>query len=173
MRKSSGFTIIELVITLVIIGLVSIVGYFSYTVMTQNVKNENNENHAKNLASVLEEIYDSGFLPNGTKIDKAHYLSTVDLESNLSSNIANYHPGLENDLQIIKADSITVGHPLSNTDQNYLKANFDKVIYQPLDNDNQACTTAGQECVKFNIYYIVKQDGFYSVASQIIKSRYR
>lgn len=167
-----GFTVVELMIVVIIISLFVTLGSIGFSKVTERTNNKLNESNAFSIALILENSYNTGFLPDNSSREKATYPSLTELSS-LWQSIVKSQSSIDDNLDYIEATSNSTSTPLGglSADATYLQANYRKMVYQPLDHNGELCSTG--QCASFNIYYVTKNGEAHSLTTNIIKSRYR
>ncbi|MFY9228011.1 MAG: type II secretion system protein [Candidatus Microsaccharimonas sp.] len=152
--KQRGFTVVELIITITIMGILLLVTVVNVNATQAAARDDERRSDVESLALHLETFYTNG--RDGTTMF-GRYSSTGLTTSGVSSIKDNLR---DIDLKSVMAPGIT--DPLQtlimapdNTPQNPTK---DQYIYQPLQADGSLCTSGGQYCTKFIIYYRTEVD---------------
>lgn len=161
--KQSGFTVIELVITITIMGILMTLGVAGFVNSLANSRDAERKADVEAIAVHLENFYkygaDNSIGDNSSEVNKAlgQYPSTamsgfekvvmrdidpkslrspgVDVNSAVSLNYADY-TGVPDTTQITTSD----------------------YVYQPIKLDGDLCNTSTDECRKFNLYYMTETD---------------
>ena len=138
--KSDGFTIVEIAITLTIMGILLVLGVVNLTGSQANGRDAKRKSDVETIAVHLENYYnsESGEYPPTTFISSiSQYLPDLDTSSIMA-------PGISTPADTFKpAADVLLAQPTK-----------DEYIYQPISGDGSLCTdSATQECRKFNIFY--------------------
>ncbi|MFZ3009909.1 MAG: type II secretion system protein [Candidatus Microsaccharimonas sp.] len=152
--KQRGFTVVELIITITIMGILLLITVVNVNATQATARDDERRSDVESLALHLETFYTNG--RDGTTIF-GRYSSTGLTASGVSSIKENLR---DIDLKSVMAPGIT--DPLQtlimapdNTPQNPTK---DQYIYQPLKADGTLCTSGTDYCTKFIIYYRTEAD---------------
>jgi type II secretion system protein G len=132
-RKQSGFTIVELLIVIIVIGILATLVLVTFTGVQQKARNTQRQTDIKAVASHLETYNaQNGMYPTKANLDDATWVA-----ANLK--------GL--DKEATKDPNGTVyTFAASSTSNQY--------GYAPTKSDGTACdNTAGNECAKFTLTY--------------------
>lgn len=167
--KKRGFTIVELVITITIMGIILTLAVVSLSSSQVTARDNERKSDIEALAAQLEAFHQSG-TDGSTSIGR--YPSTVVT----SNNLANLQNNLRDiDLEIATApgaaSAITSFIAATNATQTTAgvtpQPTISQYVYQPLQTNNTLCTTESQECRKFNLYYRLEGDNtVYMVTSK-------
>jgi prepilin-type N-terminal cleavage/methylation domain-containing protein len=149
-----GFTIVELLIVIFIVGALLVLGVANLRSSQANGRDSERKIDVEAISLHLESFYRLG--TNGS-ISTGEYPSTA-----LTTSEAVMTQVLRDvDIRSLKApgiDNVTdTLKPATNAVQTTVgvlpQPTIDQYIYQPIDTDGLLCTTDGQECRKYNIYY--------------------
>lgn len=155
MRRNtkSGFTLIELMVTIVVISI--LIGVARYGVGTALARSRNEERRVdtSNLAMHLDSAYISGF--SGLGGLKGRYPSTQHATTN---GVEALFRGI--DTKNLKAPGSTGEHSIAMATNGTQTPDGVRPIptettyvYQPINSAGGLCTSTSQECRKFNIFY--------------------
>ena len=149
-----GFTVVELIITITIMGILLVLAVVNLNASQLNARDAERVADIEAFALNLESFYSTG---QDTNERLGRYPATDLLASGVDS--------LRDNLRDIDFKSVTapgVSDPLltlqtaANTGTQTPTKN--QYIYQPLQGDGTLCTTATQDCRKYNIYYYLEGD---------------
>jgi len=160
--KRRGFTIIELIIVVTIMGILLTIGVVNLRGSQANGRDAERKVDVDTIALHLETYYTSG-TDGSTTIGT--YPSTIITSDVYSSVIASLRdidvksitsPGVDD-----PANSFTSATNNTQTKDGVMPKPYTSTdvinqynyIYQPIQSDGTLCTTALQECRKFNLYY--------------------
>ncbi len=165
-----GFTVVELLITITIMGILLILAVVNLTSSQVNGRDSERKGDIEAISSNLESYYNEGSdltsnigrypstaLPNGGATTAQQMLRNIDTKSLIApgaSDVASSFIAATNTTQT------TAGVAPQPTTSQY--------VYQPLQADGSLCTDdAAQECRKFNLYYRLESDNtVYMVTSK-------
>lgn len=127
-RKQSGFTIVELLIVIVVIGILATLVIVTFTGIQQRARNTKRQTDINAIASHVEAYYaDNGKYPTLTNINDSTWRS---------SNLKGLDP---NALKDPKGTAQTlVSSPAANA-----------YAYQPTDDSGNACDNSTTDCTKY------------------------
>jgi prepilin-type N-terminal cleavage/methylation domain-containing protein len=160
--KLRGFTIIELIIVITIMGILLILGVVNLRGSQANARDDERKGDVGAIALNLEGYYKGvndtggvGTYPSTTSSDASNelittYLPDIDIKSLLA-------PGVNDpDKSFISA-----------IDNNAQTPTISQYMYQPLQSSGALCTSILQGCRKFNIYYRLETDNtVYKITSK-------
>ncbi len=166
-----GFTIVELIIVITIMGILIVLGVVNLNSSQVNARDAERKSDVETIAAALESVYNSGYYDSLNNLKTGQYPSTADFPGSDPTQIlkdidpkALQAPSTSIASSLIAATSTSTTAPISPLPK-------DKYIYQPLYYDNSTnawknCDST-QECRKFNIYSVL-EDGttLYPVASK-------
>lgn len=154
--KRSGFTVIELIIVVTIMGVLIVMGTLSMSDSQIKARDVDRRNDMESLALQLEAYYNTGSIVNETN---GRYPSINEFIGNEESLMV----GLK--LSSISApgfsESTLVAATTNSEGTDVIQPNptMDIYIYQPISQDGSLCITNTQECRKFNLYYTNEFNG--------------
>lgn len=167
--KSRGFSIVELTVVIVVIGILLIVGMVSFNNYQANARDEQRQVRAENIARYLESLYSTGSTsptlakgsyPSTSIFTTAAGGSTIDQAKILGFfgkngfDIKNLHSSGKDTYGMQVLTSLS--EPSINSDSP------DYYYYQPIALNSSGartpCTTVSQECRSFNLYYTTEAD---------------
>lgn len=171
-NTKQGFTVVEIMIVVIIVSLFVTLGSIGFSKVSERTNNKVNESNAFSIGLIFENSYNTGLLPNNSTREKATYPSLDELTSIWQSTVES-QSSIDDDLSYIEATSNSATTPLGelSADATYLQTNYRRLVYQPLDQSGELCSTG--QCASFNLYFVSKNGAAYSLAPNVIKSRYR
>jgi len=151
-----GFTIVELLIVIVVMGILLVLGVVNLRGSQANARDEQRRANIEVIAANLEQFYSDG---NGTGSSIGRYPSTVMIST---GPIENYLVNLDTKVLLdpgAPTGTTTSLVAASNSNQSIAtmapkptSAN-PRYVYQPMQTNNTRCTSESQPCRKFNLYY--------------------
>lgn len=163
-----GFTVVEIIITITIMGILLTLAVVNLTSSQINGRDAERKGDIEALATHLETFYRNG-TDNSTVIGR--YPSTV-----ITTNEAALKAALRDiDIKTVTAPNsagmASTFIAAANKDQTLAgvrpQPSVSQYVYQPLQSDNELCTSEAQECRKFNIFYRLEVDNaVYMVTSR-------
>lgn len=166
--RTRGFTIVEIIITVTIMGILLTLGVFSWNSAQINARDDERIADIEALQLGLESFYRSG-TDGSTSFGR--YANT-----NMVASVANIKlvlrdadsksftaPGISDPLQTLiaatNAHQTTTGVTPQPTISQY--------VYQPIKSDGTLCTIGDVDCRKYNLYYRLEADNtVYKVTSK-------
>lgn len=167
--KRRGFTIVELVITITIMGILLTLAVVNLTATQVNGRDAERKGDIEAIASNLETFYRTG---TDSSTSLGRYPSTVITSGNTTTVRSILRDINFNSLTPPGAASMAAGFiPATNTVQTTTgvtpQPTTSQYVYQPLKSDGSLCTDETQECRKFNLYYHLETDNtIYMVTSK-------
>lgn len=154
--KRHGFTIVELIVVIAIMGTLIVMGVVNMRDSQMNARDTERKNDVESLALQLEIFYSAGSPISSVA---GRYPATTELIGNeldlmrdLTKESLNA-PGYTTSVLIPATNniqSISGVLPVVNTNT---------YVYQPITAEGELCTLSTQECRKFNLYYATEADG--------------
>ncbi len=161
-----GFTVVELIIVITIMGILLVLGVVNLRGTQANARDSERKTDIDTIALHLENFYTSG---NDTSTTFGEYPSTTIIGNELAtlrdidpkSLVA---PGGLSPSSLVAEVSAT---PLQTTAGVNPQPTTGQYVYQPVQANGTLCTTAIQECRKFNLFYRLETDNLvYMVTSK-------
>ena len=162
--KRSGFTLIEIVITIALVGILLVLSFVSLESTMISSRDEERKTDIETIASYLESYYTTGSQYDTTvgqypSLDPLNPLTDDNLTTN--SNELNLLRDVEPSVLVSPdADATTLSSIISATNNSQTVDNISpkpttaQYVYQPIANDGSLCNNlATQTCRKFNLYY--------------------
>lgn len=159
--KMHGFTVVELIITITVMGILLTLAVVNISASQVNARDSERKSDVEAIVSHLEVFYKSGTTGSTTV---GRYPSTALL--------ANGETSIQSFLRDIDMDSVTAPGatsvatsfvPATNAIQTEVgvlpSPTIAQYVYQPIQANDTLCTTELQECRKFIIYYRSEVDG--------------
>ena len=160
-----GFTIIELIITITIMGILLTLAVVSLTSTQANARDAERSGDVQALALNLENYYTTQNpsipMSGGTYMGSSHMNST-DLKTYLPDlDIQNvYAPGVDTSSGTMSAVPATNNITTTTGILPQPSTTNDVYVYQPLTSDGSLCTdpSVTGDCRRFNLYYYQESD---------------
>lgn len=163
--KQSGFTIIEIVVTITVMGILLTLAVVNMSSSQVRARDDERKSDVESIARHLETYYRNGTGQPGDTIGRypptafasdtgsvSEYLVDIDPRSLTAPNADNG----SRDMSLIAATNST-----QTTNGVSPTPNVDRYVYQPLrwSGSAWALCTGTQECRRFNIFYKLESDG--------------
>lgn len=156
MNRRSGFTLIELLITMTIMAILLTLAVVNLRSSQANARDEERKTDVGTIAQQLEVFYDNG---SDTTTTTGEYPPTIamDSESDVKATLRDIDANALRDPSTPAASTISLTVASTTSVPSLASLNSGKTyIYQPIDTTGALCTTAAQECRKFNLYYTLE-----------------
>lgn len=164
-----GFSIVELVVVITIIGILLALGAVSFRGYQENARNEERRVRAENIARYLETLYKTG--SNNPSIKQGTYpptslISTPNPDSTTVSTGSLEQLFSKNGFNLINLKSAgkdDYGLAIASTNSEPTTVSVDEYVYQPIyyypSGDTDRCYDPSWDCRSFNIYYATNDGG--------------
>lgn len=160
-----GFTIVELIVTITIMGILLTLAVVNLNSTQTNARDSERKGDVESIQLSLEDFYksdgDAGVnigrypsttLPNGTVEYMRQILRDIDFDSLTAP-----------DIEDPKSTFIAASNNVQTIAGVLPKPTIDQYVYQPINLTGGLCTAAA-ECRKYNIYYRLEGDGLVYMA---------
>lgn len=167
--KWRGFTVVELVITITIMGILLTLGVVNLTASQVNGRDAERKGDIEAIQANLEGFYRTG---TDTSTSLGRYPSTLITTGSETAVRGILRDININNLMAPGATSLSSSFvPATNTNQTVggiaPQPTIAQYVYQPLQTDGSLCTTESQECRKYNLFYRLEADNtIYKVTSK-------
>lgn len=141
MKSWRGFTVVEMVVTILILSVLLAIGGMAFVSAQKNARDNDRTSDIDTIARTLENYYKSnqsskvGYPPTSKITSGSEFLRQLDLKSLRS-------PNQNSGISLLSASSNAAQNP-----------NIDQYIYQPLNRDGDLCSNENEECSSFKIFY--------------------
>lgn len=159
-----GFTIVELIITITIMGILLTLAVVNVGTTQLNARDDARKSNIESIASNLESFFVSG---TDGSVTFARYPSTslIGTASNITLSLRDADiksflpPGTTDVTQTFLATTNTGTAPSIQTTQGILpQPTISQYIYQPIKSDGSVCALSDIDCRKFNLFYRLETD---------------
>jgi prepilin-type N-terminal cleavage/methylation domain-containing protein len=158
MKRRAGFTLVEVLITITVMVILLTLTVVNLSGNQANARDEERKDDIAAIAQQLERYYASG---QDSSTVTGEYPPTINMnsETNIQTALRDVNPKVLRDPLTPTTSSVSLIVASSASTPTLASLNGGKTyIYQPLDSSNALCTTAAQECRKFNLYYTLETD---------------
>lgn len=169
LKKQHGFTIVELLIVIVVIGILAALVLNSFSGVQAKARDTERNTDTKAIATQLEAYYNNS--GSGAGNGNGKYPGTADLVTGGDTWATANLKGI--DLAALKAPGVAANSVIAATNAVATTAGVlpqptkDQYVYQPLDAANALCTAAGGACTKFSIFYRTEVDNAVQVRASL------
>jgi len=162
--KRRGFTIVELIVTITIIGILLTLAVVNVGTTQAKARDDARISDIESIASNLESFYISG---TNNSINFARYPttgligSTSTITTNLrDANINSFLPPGTTDVTLTFLASTNTGNlpSIQTTAGVTPQPTKDQYIYQPIKTDGSVCVSGDIDCRKYNLFYRLESD---------------
>lgn len=151
MNRKHGFTLVELLVTITIMVILITLSVVNLRSSQATARDDKRKSDSEAIAQHLEIYYRTGsdtqqggeYPPTSAMANEAAIIGTL----------------RDVDPKILRAPNVATTDPVSLTTASNAStptASISSYIYQPLQSDGALCTTPGDECRKFNLYYTLE-----------------
>lgn len=158
MKRRAGFTLIELLITISVMVILLTLTVVSLRSSQANARDEERKTDVTTISQQIETYYESGTDSSGASVT-GEYPSTniMNTETLVKQTLRDIDPNALRDPSTPAASPISFIVASNNSVPTLASLNSGATyIYQPLDASGALCTTAAQECRKFNLFYTLE-----------------
>ncbi|MFZ1301180.1 MAG: type II secretion system protein [Candidatus Microsaccharimonas sp.] len=155
--KRRGFTVVELIITITIMGILLTLAVVNLSSTQANARDAERASDVQSIANHLEIFYKNGSTASAST-SVGRYPS-IELLATGETSVKAFLPDIDA-LSATAPDSSTVADsfiPATNSTQTEAgvlpQPTKSQYVYQPIKTDGTLCTTEAEECRKFVIYY--------------------
>jgi prepilin-type N-terminal cleavage/methylation domain-containing protein len=159
-----GFTIVELIITITIMGILLTLAVVNVGTTQAKARDDARKSDIESIASNLESFYISG-TDNSTNFNRYPAVSLTGSAANITSNLrdANLNsflpPGTTDVSQTFLPSTNAGTSPSIQTTAGVLpQPTKDQYVYQPIKSDGSVCQAGDIDCRKYNLFYRLESD---------------
>jgi prepilin-type N-terminal cleavage/methylation domain-containing protein len=155
MNRKLGFTLVELLVTITIMVILITLSVANIRGAQMTARDDQRTSDVRVIAQQLETYYQTG----SDSQSSGQYPPT-----DLMSTEADIQASLRDiEASALRAPNVQDSDPISfvistDTDPLTPTPTYSTYVYQPLQSDNQVCVSIGDECRKFNIYYMLESE---------------
>lgn len=156
MKRRAGFTLVEVLITVTVMVILLTLTIVNLSGNQANARDEERKDDIAAIAQQLERYYESG---QDSSTVTGEYPPTINMnsEANIQTTLRDINPKALRDPLTPTSSPVSLTVATATGTPTLASLNGGKTyIYQPLDSSNALCTTATQECRKFNLYYTLE-----------------
>lgn len=141
MKSWRGFTVLEMVVTILILSVLLTIGGMAFVSAQKNARDNDRTSDIDTIARTLENYH------KNNQNSKASYPATLKISSG-SEFLRQFDtktlrsPNKDSDISLLPATSNSAQNP-----------DVDQYIYQPLNRDGDLCSNENEECSSFKIFY--------------------
>ena len=168
MIKRRGFTIVELIITITIMGILMILAVVNVNASQTRARDDERKADVAAIASALESYYRVG-TSSSTSYNRypATTITASDTAIRAALRDANLTSFMAPNQTTTTATFIAATNAVQTITGVTPQPTINQYVYQPLDSSGALCTLAATECRKYNLYYRLENDnGVYKVTSK-------
>lgn len=158
MNRRSGFTLIELLITMTVMAILLTLAVVNLRSSQASARDEERKTDVATIAQQLEVFYDNGS-DTSTTVGEYPPTTAMNTEALIKATLRDIDANALRDPLTTAASSVSLTVASSTSVPTVASLNSGKTyIYQPIDTAGALCTTASQECRKFNLYYTLENN---------------
>ena len=171
--KRRGFTIVELIITITIMGILLALAVVNVNATQEKARDDERRTDIESIANALESFYTTG---TDASSNFARYPTTglMDSYTSVRNNLRDIDdksmlaPGTTDVMASFVKSTNTGSAPNIQTVAGVLpQPTKDQYVYQPIKSDGSVCISGNIDCRKFNLYYRLESDNtVYMVTSK-------
>lgn len=168
-----GFTIVELIITITIMGILLTLAVVNVGTTQAKARDDKRRSDIESIASNLESFYNVA-TDNSTNFARYPSVALVGSQSTITADLRDADmksflpPGTSDVAQTFLASTNTGSAPNIQTPGGVLpQPTIAQYIYQPIKSDGSVCQSGEIDCRKFNLFYRLETDNMvYKVTSK-------
>lgn len=171
--KRRGFTIVELIITITIMGILLTLAVVNISATQVRARDDERKSDIETIATNLESFYISGS-DSSTNFSRYPTVGLLTSSTTLTTNLRDadkkaFLPPGTTDVTLTFLPSTNVGSsPSIQTTAGVLpQPTINQYVYQPIKSDGSVCLVGEIDCRKFNLFYRLEADNtVYRVTSK-------
>ena len=157
--KRRGFTIVELIITITIMGILLTLAVVNVATTQVNARDDSRKSDIESIATNLESYYIAGTdsstvyhtYPSLSLIGNAANIQTYLRDASINSFLP---PGTTDVTQTFLGSTNTGNTPAIQTAAGVTpQPTINTYVYQPIASDGSVCPISSTDCRKFNLFY--------------------
>jgi prepilin-type N-terminal cleavage/methylation domain-containing protein len=153
MNRKHGFTLVELLVTITIMVILITLAVVNLRGSQMTARDDQRNSDVRVIAQQLETYYQAGSENEAAgQYPPTDYMGTeADIKTALR----------DMEAAVLRAPNVSDSAPVSlvpATDNDPQVPTVSKYIYQPLQSDGELCGSAGDECRRFFLYYMLESE---------------
>ena len=163
-----GFTIVELIITITIMGILMILAVVNVNATQTRARDDERKADVAAIASALESYYRVG-TSSSTSYNRYPATTITASETTIKAALrdANMNSFMAPSQTTVTTTFTAATNAVQTTNGILPQPTVNQYIYQPIDSSGALCTSSSTECRKYNLYYRLESDnGVYKVTSK-------
>lgn len=172
--KRRGFTIVELIITITIMGILMTLAVVNVSTTQVRARDDERKSDIESIANNLESFFLSG---TDGSVNVSRYPTTSIAGTSASNLMLNFRdadmkaflpPGTtDTALTFIASTNVGTTPSIQTTAGVLPQPTINQYVYQPIKSDGSICQAAEIDCRKFNLFYRLEADNtVYRVTSK-------
>jgi prepilin-type N-terminal cleavage/methylation domain-containing protein len=163
MNRKSGFTLVEILVTIVIMVILLTLSVVNLRSNQITARDDQRKSDVLAIAQQLENYYKLG--SDNEPAGQYPPTDNMGTETEIKNSLRDI------DANVLRSPNVAATDPISliiatDTDPVLPAPTVGTYVYQPLQSDGSLCGSAGDECRKFNLYYMLESEP--SVVKKVI-----
>lgn len=154
MNRNHGFTLVELLVTITIMVVLITLSVVSLRSTQMTARDDQRTSDVQTITQQLEGFYSQSSSNFGSSGEYPP-LDAIATEADIKNALPDLDPAT------LRAPNVPDTSPVSliaATNNNAQTPTVSQYIYQPLQSDSELCGSAGDECRRFYLYYMLESE---------------
>lgn len=155
MNRENGFTLVELLVTMVIMVILITLSVVNLRSSQITARDDQRKADVTNIAQQLENYYKLG--SDNDAAGQYPPADHLDTEADITATLRDIN------VDVLRAPNVASTDPVSvvlATDTNPVvpTPTVSTYVYEPIQSDGSLCESVGDECRRFNLYYMLESE---------------